>query len=234
MRIFCSMKTKLNLSCSRHHSNTYQIKCNEKAVKRVQCTKLLGIHFDENLSWKDHVNNVVKSCYGTLRILRQFKRFTPLNVRKTLAETLVLSKISYYNVVYAQLPNYQINRLQRIQNTAAGYVLNWYVQIDNAIKQLKWLPIKKNKFSISKLVFLALNNTNWPKYLPIETEKNRRSLRTENTMKMTRGEPNCFSNQALAFNELPKPLRCSPTVDSFKHEARKYYMDKALARSLSM
>ena len=70
-------------------SNTYQIKCNEKAVKRVQCTKLLGIHFDENLSWKDHVNNVVKSCYGTLRILRQFKRFTPLNVRKTLAETLI-------------------------------------------------------------------------------------------------------------------------------------------------
>ena len=40
-------------------SNTYQIKCNEKAVWRVQCTKLLGIHFDENLSWKDHVNNVM-------------------------------------------------------------------------------------------------------------------------------------------------------------------------------
>ena len=70
-------------------SNTYQIKCNEKAVKRVQCANLLGTHFDENFSWKDHVNNVVKSCSGTLRILRQFKRFTPLNVRKTLAETLV-------------------------------------------------------------------------------------------------------------------------------------------------
>ena len=126
-------------------SNTYQIKCNEKAVKCVQCTKFLGIHFDENLSWKDHVNNVVKSCYGTLRILRQFKRFTPLNVRETLAETLVLSKISYYNVVYAQLPNYQINRLQRIQNIATGYVLNRYVRMTDAIEHLKWLPIKKIK-----------------------------------------------------------------------------------------
>ena len=155
----------------------------------MQCTKLLGIHFDENLSWKDHVNNVVKSCYGTLRILRQFKRFTPLNVRKTLAETLVLSKISYCNVVYAQLPNYQINRLQRIQNTTAGYVLNRYVHMTNATEHLKWLPIKENnEFSISKLVFLALNDTNWPKYLPIETVKNRRSLRRENTMKVTRGE----------------------------------------------
>ena len=78
-------------------SNTYQIKCNEKAVKRVQCTKLLGIHFDENLSWKNHVNNVAKSCYGTLQILRQFKCFTPLTVRKT----LVLSKISNCDVAYA-------------------------------------------------------------------------------------------------------------------------------------
>ena len=107
------------------------------------------------------MNNVVKSCYDTLRILRQFKRFVPLNVRNTLAETLVLSKISYYNVVYAQLPNYQINRLQRVQNTAAGYVLNRYVHMTDAIEHLKWLPIKENnEFSISKLVFLALNDTN--------------------------------------------------------------------------
>ena len=101
-------------------SNKYQIKSTEKAVKRVQYTKLLGIRFDENLSQKDHVNNVVKSCYDTLRILRQFKCFTPLNVHKTLAETLVLSKISYGNVTDAQLRNYQIYRLQRTQNTATG------------------------------------------------------------------------------------------------------------------
>ena len=99
------------------------------------------------------------SCYGTLRILRQFKCFVPLNVHKTLAETLVLSKISYYNVVYAQLLNYQINRLQQIQNTATGYVLNRYAIMADAIKHLKWLPIKEIKeFSISKLVFLALND----------------------------------------------------------------------------
>ena len=103
------------------------------------------------------MNNVVKSCYGILRILRQFKRFKPLGVRKTLAETLALSKIWYCSVVYAQLPNYQINRLQRVQTTAAGYVLKRYVHMTDAIEHLKWLLIKENnKFSISKLVFLAL------------------------------------------------------------------------------
>ena len=42
----------------------------------------------------------------------------------------------------------------------------------DAIEHLKWLPIKENnEFSISELVFLALNETNWPKYLPIKTIK---------------------------------------------------------------
>ena len=150
-------------------SNTYQIKCNEKAVKRVQCTKLLGIHFDENLSWENHVNNVAKSYYGTLQIRRQFKCFTPLTVRKTLTETLVLSKIS--NCV---VTNYQINRLQRIQNTATGSVISRYARMTDVIEHLKWVLIKENtEFSILKLVFLALNDTNWPKYLPIEAVKNR-------------------------------------------------------------
>ena len=81
-------------------------------------------------------------------------------MRKTLAETLVLSKISCCNVVYAQLPNYRINRLQRIQNTATGYVLNRYARMTDTIEHLKWQPIKENnEFSISKLVFLALNDT---------------------------------------------------------------------------
>ena len=53
-------------------------------------------------------------------------------------------------------------------------------------------------------------------------------------MKVTRGEANCFSNQALVFNELSKSVRCSAAVNSFKREAKKYYMDKALARSLSV
>ena len=78
----------------------------------------------------------------------------------------------------------------------------------DAINHLKWLPINENnEFSISKLVLLALNDTNRPKCLPIETVKNCRSLRTESTMKVTRGKANCFSNQALVFNELPKSVR---------------------------
>ena len=34
---------------------------NSEAVERVNKKKILGIHFDENLFWSYHVNNVIQS-----------------------------------------------------------------------------------------------------------------------------------------------------------------------------
>ena len=77
--------------------------------------KLLGVIFDKHHTWIEQINNI-KSTHGTLWALQKFSRFTPMKVKKTLAEALILSKINYCNVVYGQLPKYLINRLQRVQN----------------------------------------------------------------------------------------------------------------------
>ena len=51
--------------------------------------------------------------------------------RKSLAEALVLPKLNYCNVVYAQMPMYMINRLQRIQNATTGYAFGRYTTVHN-------------------------------------------------------------------------------------------------------
>ena len=66
-----------------------------------------------------------------------------MKVRKTLAEALILSKINYCSVVYGQLPRYLINRLQRVQNTTAGYVYGRYAKTLDVIN-LNWLPTEEN------------------------------------------------------------------------------------------
>ena len=75
------------------------------------------------------MNNIIRSTHGTRRALRKFSTFTSMKVRKALAEALILSKINYCNVVYGQLPNYLINRFQRVQNTTAGYVYGRYAKM---------------------------------------------------------------------------------------------------------
>ncbi|XP_066912127.1 uncharacterized protein [Clytia hemisphaerica] len=89
-------------------------RCSGKSIEHKVNVKLLGVQLDENLTWSTHMNGIIKSSQGTLRSLRKFSRFTPFSVRKTLAETLILSKLNYSNVVFAQIPKYQLDRLQKI------------------------------------------------------------------------------------------------------------------------
>ena len=91
-----------------------------------------------------------------------------MKVTKSLAEALVLSKLNYYTVVHAQMPMYLINRLQRIQNTTAGYVFGPYATMHDVIN-LPWLPIKEDiEFSTTKLINQSLHSELWLKYLSVK------------------------------------------------------------------
>ena len=127
--------TQLSQRHNLNNNELFKLMHNGKAIERLNTKKILGIHFDENLSWSYHVNNVIQSSYATLRSFRQFKRFVPYKGRKSLAKTLIISKIRYCLVVYSQLPKYQIQRLQKTQNRVASYVLGWYVKEDDWLKR---------------------------------------------------------------------------------------------------
>ena len=161
-----------------------------------------------------------------------------MKFRKTLAEALVLSKLNYCNIVYAQVPKYLQDRLQRVQTCAAGYVLGRYAKLTDVI-DLNWLPIKENvDFCFAKHTFQAIKSNDWPNYLPIETVvvKNQRTLRSnESGLKVQYGELNTFQNQAYTlFNDLPKSTRSCEKFTKFYSEAKRFYKDKALARVLSL
>ena len=88
-------------------------------LKRISCTKLLGVHMDQHLTWKTHVDHVLNSLYGTLSVLRRLKNLAPFHVRKHMTESLVLSKVNYACSVFHTLPACQMKSLQRLQNACA-------------------------------------------------------------------------------------------------------------------
>ena len=98
------------------------------SIQQKANAKLLGVIFDQHVTWINQINNIIRSTHGTLRVLWKFRRITFTKIRKTLAKALILSKINYYNMVHGQLPKYLINRLQRVQKTTADYFYGWYVK----------------------------------------------------------------------------------------------------------
>ena len=230
--VFNNEKLKLaSFSKTKMPEKSYLVRSNSKSIEHVRSAKLLGVIFDENLSFSEHVYSTLKICYGTLRTLKNFKRFTPLRVRKSLAEALVLSKLNYCNVVYGQLPQYMINRLQRLQICAASYVYKRYATIDDVLS-LNWLPVVEYiEFSTVKLVHQALHSQRWPTYLRLETVQYTRATRlSQDGLRIKHGEKNSFQDQARIFNLLPKSLREEKLSSKFATEARKFYRDKAMTR----
>ena len=227
--VFSSIRQKIT------KDKSYLIRSGGKSIQQEPTVKLLGIIFNQHLLWTDQINAVVKSTYGVLRILKTFKRFTPFKVRKSLAEALILSRLNYCNVVYGQLPVYLQNRLQRVQNCAAGYVLGRYARLIDSLS-LNWLPVVENiDFNIVKYAYQALNDKLWPTCLHTETVKHNRSLRSQNSgPKIDYAEKHTFQDQSAIFNDLPLNIRQSIDKNVFSREARGYYKDKALARALSL
>ena len=128
------------------------------SIQQKANAKLLGVIFDQHVTWINQINNIIRSTHGTLRVLWKFRRITPTKIRKTLAKALILSKINYCNMVYGQLPKYLINRLQRVQNTTAGYIYGWYAKTLDVIN-LHWIPTEENvEMNTVKLAHKLLNN----------------------------------------------------------------------------
>ena len=183
---------------------SYLLRSEGKSVKNEQFVKLLGIQIDENLSWLPQVNYATKSPYANLQIIKRFKRFTPYRVRKTLAQSLVLSKLSYCNTVYADIPQYLKKRIQCVKSSAAGYVLCRYSTLQD-VTGLGWLLTEQRcELDLAVAGFKGLNNEKWPDYLPMKKLDQKRKLRSFNHGTLIKaGENGTFNNQVCkVFNEL--------------------------------
>ncbi len=105
-------------SLEEHSAN---ITCREEPLERLSSTRLLGVQLDQNLPWREHIMNLLSSCYATLSVLRKLKKFAPFHIRKRLVESLVLSKLDYCNIVFSAMLDYQLKRLRWVQTMCTGH-----------------------------------------------------------------------------------------------------------------
>lgn len=204
------------------------IKIDEKPIERVSKTKLLGSYLHEHLTWEENVKEVAASCYRTLATLRKLKNVLPMNIRKTLVQTLVLSKLYYNSNVYHNLPEYLIKRLERVQKACAGFVFNRYANTKDVIN-LNWLPIKDHfEWVLLKTTHKAMYSNSWPQYLKLEKVNHSRNLRSRTAVQLSIPLiKHTFQDQAASvFNNLPPNIRNCTIPSQFNNLTFKFLMNR--------
>jgi len=76
----------------------------------------LGIIFDKNLSFAQHISSISKSCFQNIRDIRRIRNTIDQTTACTIATSLIHYKIDYCNSLLLNLPAIQTNRLQFIVN----------------------------------------------------------------------------------------------------------------------
>jgi hypothetical protein len=195
----------------------------------------LGVIFDADLSFKNHISSLSSSSFHQIRQLRQIRSSLDTVSTAMLATSLVATKLDYCNSLFFGLPSTTTNRIQRIQNSLARVVVPSTKRshhISPVLKQLHWLPISQRiTYKIASLTFKTLHYKQ-PTYLfnILSPYTPLSKLRSLNQHRLTVPRVNselgrrAFSYAApYVWNSLPLSLRSSTSINSF-HSSLKTYL----------
>ncbi len=84
---------------------TLHIGMNGQYLENVSTDKLLGVKINHNLSWKEHINSIVRKVNGKLVLLRGIKGCLPLETHKMFSLAHILPHMDYCSTVWGNLPH---------------------------------------------------------------------------------------------------------------------------------
>ncbi len=103
----------------------------------------LGVIFDDQLTFKEHIAKTAQSCRFALHNISKIRPFLTEHATQLLVQALVISRLDYCNALLAGLPSNTIKPLQMIQNAAARLVFNEpkRAHVTPLFISLHWLPV---------------------------------------------------------------------------------------------
>ena len=181
------------------------------------------------------------TCHRSLSPLeykQEIYRIRPLldlNTSVLLANALVSSRLDYCNSIFLSLTDFELRRLQLVQNSLCRVVTHSskFSHITPQLKKLHWLPVKyRVQFKIGLITYKILNQGQ-PVYLrglihPCTSSRNTRRSTPKlkflqaptfdrKVYKSIKHFSNSFSHYApVLWNSFPFHVRNSPSVTSFR------------------
>ncbi len=102
----------------------FTIQLGSSTITPSASVRNLGVIFDDQLTFKEHIAKTARSCRFALHNIRKIRPFLTEHAAQLLVQALVISRLDYCNALLAGLPSNTIKPLQMIQNAAARLVFN--------------------------------------------------------------------------------------------------------------
>jgi hypothetical protein len=206
----------------------------ETAVAPSTAVRNIGAIFDKNMTMEKHINTVCKAANFHIRNIGKIRKYLTRHATEQLVHAFVTSKLDYANALLVGVARKQLQKLQRVQNTAARVITRTakYENITPVLQQLHWLPVKHRiTFKILLVTYKALHG-NAPGYIRelLTVYEPSRSLRSQDkqllvepkTRLKTFGDRAFSSIAPRLWNQLPLEVKNSTSTEAFKSSLKRH------------
>jgi hypothetical protein len=205
--------------------NTLNIKINEQPIPSVNKTKLLGVHIDNNITWKEQITHVHNQIVKNLYLLKKIKAYLTINDRKLFYNSYLLPHFDYCSIIWGNCSKHLLFDIIKLQKRAARLILDkdYTTPSKELFKQLQWMPLEdRMSYHRSVQVFKCINGL-CPENLqnlftPTGTVHTHRTRSvSNNNLHIGPRHLKSFTHLgARSWNNLPANIRNAKSVPAFK------------------
>ncbi len=210
----------------------FTIQLGSSTITPSASVRNLGVIFDGQLTFKEHIAKTARSCRFALHNIRKIRPFLTEHAAQLLVQALVISRLDYCNALLAGLPSNTIKPLQMIQNAAARLVFNEpkRAHVTPLFVSLHWLPVAARiQFKTLMLAYRTTTGsalTYFHSLLRIYIPS--RILRSASERRLVvpsqRGSKSLSRTFSFTipgwWNDLPTPIRNAGSLSNFKQHLK--------------
>lgn len=194
---------------------------------------LLGIHFDNKLTFANHISKIRNKTSAALGALNRAKKEIPIEYRKQLYFAFIQPIITYGIEVWGGANKTTLKPITTLQNKAIRFIerKKWSSSVSNDFKKHKIIKFSKlYDFQTSLLMYNAFNNK-LPSNIQKLYSRNFNRTRQSNTnlvvsrrsTKIQNLRPSI--NGPFIWNSIPENIKNSLNKQQFRNRLKKFYLN---------
>ena len=132
-----------------------------QVLENVSSAKYLGVQITDDLDLGQYINEITSKATKTLGLLHRNMAFAPRETKAAAYKTLVRPKLEYAAPVWMPHHQKEIDRIEKVQRTAARWTCRrWRNQshIGEMLDELKWSTLQERRQQASLTLFYKIHN----------------------------------------------------------------------------
>ena len=140
---------------------------NNTPIATTASHKHLGLTFSNNCSWNEHINNITKTAYSRLNLLRALKFKVNRNALEKMYISFIRPLLEYSDSVWDNASTESKKQLEAVHNEAARIITGAtkLCSIKKFLTDLGWESLQSRRSKHKLILFYKMVNGLAPEYL---------------------------------------------------------------------